>query len=124
MAESETPLFHLTPHGPVLQATIAAQHLTALDVADEFCDALHDLIESRREAYWLLDFQAVTFMVTPAVNALVNAAKQVRSRGGELAVTGLNKNIAQVFSLMRLDEVFGIHADVEAGVKALRSRAK
>lgn len=124
MPESEAPLFQITPHGPVVQVTVAAQHLTALDVADEFGDTLRELIDSRREAYWLLDFQTVTFMVTPAVNALVNAAKQVRGRGGELAVTGLNKNIAQVFSLMRLEEVFGIHPDVDTGVRALRSRAK
>ena len=90
-----------------------------MDATDEFNQALLKLVSDRESKFWVLDFQNVTFMVTPALNTLVNVAKQIRERGGALALTGLNKNIAQVFSLMRLDEVFRIHPDVDAAVTAI-----
>ncbi len=119
MPEPVDRLFQLSTRGPVVVVLISADQLTALDATDEFGEALLKLVNDRQSKFWVLDFQNVTFMVTPALNTLVNVAKLIRERGGALALTGLNKNIAQVFSLMRLDEVFGIHPDVDAAVNAI-----
>ncbi len=111
--------FELLTRGSVLVVKVAAERMTDMDATDAFNDALDELLQSEQSKHWVIDFQSVTFMVTPAINTLVNLAKQIRQRGGGLALTGLNDNISQVFSLMRLDEVFAIHADVDAAVTAL-----
>ena len=119
MPEPTDKPFELLRRGSVLVVKVAADRMTDMDATDAFNDALTELLKSEQAAHWVIDFQRVTFMVTPAINTLVNVAKRIRQRGGVLALTGLNENISQVFSLMRLDEVFPIHPDVDAAVEAL-----
>ena len=119
MPEPTDKPFELLTRGSVLVVKVAADRMTDMDATDAFNDALSELLKSEHAAHWVIDFQRVTFMVTPAINTLVNIAKQIRQRGGALALTGLNENISQVFSLMRLDEVFAIHPDLDTAVAAL-----
>ena len=119
MSESAEHPFQLSTRGSVLIAVVAAERMTDMDAVDTFNDALLKLLDTEKSVSWVLDFQNVTFMVTPAINTLVTAARKIRERGGRLALTGLNENIAQVFSLMRLDEVFLITGDVDEAVEAL-----
>ena len=123
MPEPTDKPFELLRRGSVLVVKVAAERMTDMDATEEFNDALNALLKSEQVAHWVIDFQRVTFMVTPAINTLVNVAKRIRQRGGALALTGLNENISQVFSLMRLDEVFAIHPDVDAAVAALTPRS-
>lgn len=117
MAEPAKPVVELEPQGPALLLRVAAEQLTALRTVDEFGERLGAIVAERSERQFVVDFQGVTFMVTPAVNALLQANRQVKERGGRLAVCGLNANIQRVFTLMKLDRVLTIEPTREAALR-------
>ena len=63
--------------------------------------------------------ERVDFMVTRVINILLVALKRIRTRGGQVYLTGMNRNIRRVFDLMRLSEVFGIFETEEQALAAL-----
>ena len=119
MSGDNRDLLNVDSHGENLVVSVAAGRLIALDVVDDFSDALHDLLEQRPERTWMIDFGGVTFMVTPAVNALLTTMKGLRSSGGNLILCGLNENIRRVFALMKLDQVFTIRESVAVAIEEL-----
>lgn len=121
MPENSSPIVEITPHGRTVLLSVAAGQLTALRTVDAFGDELAAVIDTRSESRFVIDFHGVTFMVTPAVNALLKASKQLKDRGGQLVVCGLNKNIEHVFKLMKLDRVLQIAADADAGLQSFES---
>ena len=122
MSDSPESLITCSTRGGLLVVSVSADQLTAVRVADDFDEQLKALLDQRTEKLWVMDFQSVTFLVTPAVNALLVVSKTLQSRGGRLALTGLSKNIHQIFSLMRLDELLEICRDVDAAVELLTSK--
>ena len=67
----------------------------------------------------VVNFAGVDFMVTRVINILLVALKQIRTRGGHVYLTGMNRNIRRVFDLMRLSEVFGIFETEEQALATL-----
>ena len=67
----------------------------------------------------VIDFSGVDFMVTRMINVLLVALKDVRVRGGEVYLAGMNPNIREVFNCMRLDVVFKIFDTEEQALAAL-----
>lgn len=66
----------------------------------------------------LLDLGELSFIDSSGLAALVSAYKAAAESGGTLKLACLLPQVAQVFSLTRLDSVFETYADVE---KALDS---
>ena len=67
----------------------------------------------------IINFAGVDFMVTRVINILLVALKNIRSRGGEVFLVGMNQNIRRVFNLMRLNVVFRIFDTEELALAAL-----
>ena len=65
-------------------------------------------ILAEEPANMIINFAGVDFMVTRVINILLVALKNIRSRGGEVFLVGMNQNIRRVFNLMRLNVVFRI----------------
>jgi anti-sigma B factor antagonist len=59
-----------------------------------------------------IDLSGVSSMDTAGVAVLVEVLKSVSETGGELRLTGLNKNAARIIHLARLDQVFKITQNV------------
>lgn len=66
----------------------------------------------------LLDLGELSFIDSSGLAALVSAYKAAAESGGSLKLASLLPQVAQVFSLTRLDSVFETYADVN---KALES---
>lgn len=121
MPQEPQSILNVTQHDDVLLLDVAADQLTALQTVDTFAEQLTAIIEKRPEAWYVINFHDVTFMVTPAVNALLQASRQLKQRGGDLVVCGLNENIRRVFALMKLDRVIHIEPAPEAGLRRIDS---
>lgn len=119
MSTGPGAIIQLEPHGDALLLTVASGQLTMLNAIDRFDLEMKALSESRDERRWVLDFCDVTFIVTPAINTILTIMKRLRGKGGDLVLTGLNRDIRHIFELMRLDEVLTITADVSAALEAL-----
>ena len=67
----------------------------------------------------VVNFSGVDFMVTRVINILLVALRRIRTRGGQVYLAGMNRNIRRVFDLMRLSEVFRIFETEEQALAAL-----
>ena len=71
----------------------------------------------------VINFSGVDFMVTRVINVLLVALKQIRARGGEVYLAGMNANIRRVFDIMRLNVVFKIFESEEEALGALEKHS-
>ena len=71
----------------------------------------------------VINFAGVDFMVTRVINILLVALKQIRTRGGEVYLAGMNANIRRVFDIMRLNVVFKIFESEEEALEALEDHS-
>lgn len=69
--------------------------------------------------YILVNLSKTEFLDSAAIGALVGLAKQARDAGGDLALTGVPPDIQRTFSLLRLNDFFVVHPDVESGLLGL-----
>lgn len=60
----------------------------------------------------LADFSQVVYVDSSFLGALVSSLKYAVSKGSDIAVVNLPKDIHDLFSLIRLDKVFKIYASV------------
>jgi anti-sigma B factor antagonist len=65
----------------------------------------------------LLDLRQVEFIDSIGISALVSGLKQMRNRGGDLKLIGLQSPARAIFELMMLDKVFEIYETEEEALK-------
>lgn len=65
----------------------------------------------------LLDLHQVEFIDSIGISTLVSGLKQLRARGGDLRLIGLQPSARAIFELMMLDRVFEIFETPEEALK-------
>ena len=121
MSESAQPqVITVSERDGITVLRVEASQLTNLQTVDHFAEQLVTLVSAGNSDDYIVDFGGVTFIVTPAVNALLQAKKQATARDGRLVVVGLNENIRRVFQLMTLDRVLLLEPDLDAAVAHLK----
>ena len=60
------------------------------------------------ERKFLFDFSQTGYIDSSGLGALVSIARNVRERGGELRLAGLNEDLRSLFELTKLDTLFVI----------------
>jgi anti-sigma B factor antagonist len=65
----------------------------------------------------VLNFQNVSFMSSAMIGKLVLFDKKCKAAKIELRMCGINDNVEEVFSLMKLGKVFKIDKDEETAIK-------
>ncbi|MEI6043553.1 MAG: STAS domain-containing protein, partial [Chloroflexota bacterium] len=70
----------------------------------------------------LVDLHQVEFIDSVGISALVSGLKQMRSRGGDLKLIGLQSSARAIFELMMLDKVFEIYNSEEEALKGILFR--
>lgn len=81
-----------------------------------------DLIERHEEERVVIDFAPVQFMSSSALGKLVKIHKKCKEYKAKLKLSGLNKDIREVFKITRLDKLFDFEDDVAAARKAFAKR--
>lgn len=66
----------------------------------------------------VIDFQEVAFLDSSGLGALVGVLKKIGHRG-DLAVSGLNSDVQQMFRICRMDRVFTVYSDVDTAVQTM-----
>jgi len=72
-------------------------------------------------ACFVADLRGVPIMNSSGLGSLIAAMKKVRSQSGEMALTGLNERLDQLFQITRLHTVFATYADVESAIKEMHT---
>ncbi len=86
--------------------------------APEFKSRMVDYI-LQRNLYIAMDLSEVEFMDSSGLSALLSTVKTIGDRG-RLEFFGISSNVANLFSITRLDRgVFKIHDDKENAIQSL-----
>ena len=67
----------------------------------------------------LLDFTAVEYIDSSGLATLVEYVQKSSRFGGKLALGGVSERVRTVFDLVRLDEIFPVHASLAEARAAL-----
>jgi len=90
--------------------------LTAVN-AKAFKDGIAEIIDTG-SAQLVVDFTDVAFVDSSGLGALVGVLKKIGHRG-DLAVCGLNSDVAQMFKICRMDQVFKIFGTVDGALEKM-----
>jgi len=92
--------------------------LTAATV-DSFREQLSDWQNFERDIKnFVLDLEAVDFMDSAGLGALIAALKRVTEHGGDMKLACLQKKPRMVFEITRAHKVFEIYNSVEDAIRA------
>jgi anti-anti-sigma factor len=64
----------------------------------------------------VLDFDGLEYMNSGGIGLLVTLLVRSKRQNHRLMAVGLNEHYREIFSLIRLDEAIGIHADTASAV--------
>ena len=70
---------------------------------------------------FVADLTGVPIMNSSGLGSLIAAMKKIRSRSGEMVLTGVNDRLDQLFRITRLYTVFKKYDDVDAAVENLHA---
>ena len=91
-------------------------------IQDEFKDALTGAIDEGHRKI-ILDLSHVKFLDSSGLGVMVSMVKKLTGSGA-LAFCGVQEQVAQVFSLTRLDRVFNIYPNKDVALGALLPDSK
>lgn len=63
--------------------------------------------------YLLVDLQAISFMDSSGLGALVSALKSIRNSNGEMVICGANGQVQMLFELTSMTNIFKIYPTVD-----------
>ena len=104
----------------VVVITVLADALDAGNVVD-FKSSITPLLEDSRKV--ALDMNRVKFMDSSGVGAMLACLRILHTRNGELKLFNLRRQLTDLFKLVRLDRIIGIHESRKAVIKAFQEPA-
>lgn len=69
----------------------------------------------------IIDLEELTHINSSGISALIKMITKSRILGGDVVIIGLNGNVAKIFDIAKLDEVFTIFSDREEAMEHFKS---
>jgi len=111
----KNPDFEWELRGGFLVIQINARRAT-VDMAPEIKERLFSEIDNGNVNI-IIDFSYVEFVDSSFLGALVAGLKQVKSKDGEIKISGLHPHVRITFELTRLDHLFNIYQSIEQAMR-------
>lgn len=102
---------HMEERGAVILLAVNEERLDAHN-SGELKAQMLKLFEEGKNSL-VIDLQAVRFVDSSGLGALVSGFKNASSRNGNLKLSGLQLQVKSMFELTRLHRVFEIFTDVD-----------
>ena len=103
-------------HGAVSIVRIAETRVMYPMLA-QFSDAISALIAAGRR-HILIDLAPVTYVDSATIGCLMDCYRQVRTAGGELKLSGVQKRVETMLTMTGAQNFIEIHADEPSAVKS------
>ena len=102
---------------------LVTAHLHAAEVAHDDMQAIvQDCIDKLRYSKaqnFIFDMKEVEFLASACIGALVEFLQEVEHCRGQIALVNCRENVAFLFKVTRLDQVFGLFDDMEQAIESL-----
>ena len=76
---------------------------------------------SKKTPLLLLDFSGVNYIDSSGLATLIEYFQAVQGFRGKLALASLSPRVKNVFEIVRLEQIFSLHADVTSALAALKA---
>ena len=110
--------YELEQDGPMVTAKIDGpelSHSQMLEVMQDCKDKLR--YDSART--FIFDLEKVTFLASACIGALVDLLREVEPMRGRIALAGCQDNVAFLFKVTKLDDIFVLFDDLDAALDQL-----
>jgi anti-sigma B factor antagonist len=104
--------------GDVAVAIIAVDELDASNVADLKRD-MAPILEANTKM--VVDLSRMRFIDSSGMGAMLSCLRQLSSRGGDLKLFGMSKQVRGAFELVRLHRIFDIFGTRDEAVRAFQT---
>lgn len=121
MPDDCTRLIATERNNGTLVLTVATHEISDIAAVASLERQLRHCAGERAEIRWVIDFGNVTFFITPAINALLEIARGLRTRGGDIVLTGLSADVRYVLGLRAVDQVLTIVPTVTEALAVLHN---
>jgi anti-anti-sigma factor len=102
--------------GDATVARFTHRSLLGDDLVTALSEQLLQAVEERGCRKLVLNFARVESMTTAMVGRLILLQQRIEAGGGRLALCTLDPFLLQIFNVLRLGDVFAIHADEAAAL--------
>jgi len=89
-----------------------------VDMATEIKDRLFTEID-KGNIKIIIDFSYVEFVDSSFLGALVAGLKKIKSKDGQIKISGLHPHVKITFELTRLDHLFKIYTSIEQAIRSV-----
>ena len=100
----------VTPEGDFLDA----------NNSPEFKQGVSSMIESRSQV--VFDMSGMRFIDSSGCGVFLSCLRKLQSKGGDLKLFGLSKQVRSLFQIIRLDQILGTHETREDALKAFQDQ--
>ena len=80
-------------------------------------EQLFGLVDNQGQKKLLLNFSNVEYLSSAALGKFITLNKKVAAAGGKLVLCDIDPTILEVFTITRLDKLFNIQKDEQAGLQ-------
>jgi len=102
---------------------LVTTHLRAAEVAhDDMQAVVEECIEKMRydkAQNFIFDLEEVEFLASACIGSLVEFLQEVEHCRGQIALVHCQDNVAFLFKVTRLDQVFKLFDDIEEAIESL-----
>lgn len=93
-----------------------ASHTEMAEIVADCCDRMR----YENATNFVFDMEKVEFLASACLGALVELVREVEPMRGKIALTQVDDNVAFLFKVTKLDEVFGIFDDIEEALESFK----
>ena len=110
--------FEIEQAGQLVTATLRAAEV-AHDDMQALMQECVDKIRYDKAQNFIFDLAEVQFLASACIGSLVEFLQEVEHCRGQIALVHCQENVAFLFKVTRLDQVFGLFDDLEEAVESL-----
>jgi anti-anti-sigma factor len=120
MMAQEPALLKVTRNDDTLQVEFLTRKI--LDEANiaEIGEKLSEIVEKEERPRMIISFAAVDHLSSAALGTLIIINNKIKQRSGQLRLSNINPQIAEVFSITKLDKLFRICKTVKEAQESLQ----
>ncbi len=104
-------------YGPIVVAIVYSNQVVDSTLVQDFGDEIVKFFEDRPHSHLLLNFSKVDFMSSAMLTELLRINDTVRRQRGSMRICGLRKQMREIFTITKLDNMFHIEDDCKACLK-------
>ncbi len=104
--------YEIDQTGPMITAHIDGPELSHEQMLD-LLEVCKDKLRYENARNFVFDMEKVTFLASACIGTLVELLREVEPMRGRIALAGCSDNVAFLFKVTKLDDIFALFDDLE-----------